>query len=310
MREASPSGESATVKATLFGPIELTGGQRRLGPGDLGGTKSKQVLELLLVARGHGVTKDRLADQLWGEALPKRAFAALENYVFILRRHLGPGGRGRELVVTEPGGYRLAAERVDLDLDRFDERISAAGRAGTRVTRKLLGEAVQAAARGEVLEDEPYAHWAEELRRTYRARLLGVRLDAAESALADRDTRSAIEHALAAMAIDPYAEQAHRLAMLAHYAQGEQRAGLAGVPAPAVPAVRRSRAGTHPPDPAGPGGHPGSGRPRLLAAPPPGTPSAPLPATGCTPRRAPGGAGPAGGPGRGGLRLGPGRRGG
>ncbi len=216
------------MKATLFGPIELTGGQRRLGPGDLGGTKSKQVLELLLVARGHGVTKDRLADQLWGEALPKRAFAALENYVFILRRHLGPGGRGRELVVTEPGGYRLAAGQVDLDLDRFDERITAAGRTGTRVTRKLLGEAVQMAARGEVLEDEPYAHWAEELRRTYRARLLGVRLDAAESALAERDTRSAIEHALAAMAIDPYAEQAHRLAMLAHYAQGEQRAGLAG----------------------------------------------------------------------------------
>lgn len=101
MREASPSGESATVKAALFGPIELTGSQRRLGPGDLGGTKSKQVLELLLVARGHGVTKDRLADQLWGEALPKRAFAALENYVFILRRHLGPGGRGRE-----PGRHR------------------------------------------------------------------------------------------------------------------------------------------------------------------------------------------------------------
>jgi hypothetical protein len=40
MREASPSGEPATVKAALFGPIELTRGQRRLGPGDLGGTKN------------------------------------------------------------------------------------------------------------------------------------------------------------------------------------------------------------------------------------------------------------------------------
>ena len=211
---ASRSGESATVKAALFGPIELTGSQRRLGPGDLGGTKSKQVLELLLVARGHGVTKDRLADQLWGEALPKRAFAALENYVFILRRHLGPGGRGRP-VVTEPGGYRLAAQRVDLDLDRFDERISTAGKAGTRVARKLLGEAVQVAARGAVLEDEPYAHWAEELRRTYPP-AAGSASGRGRTALAERNTRSALEHALAAMAIDPYAEQAHRLAMLAH----------------------------------------------------------------------------------------------
>jgi DNA-binding SARP family transcriptional activator len=228
MRAAGPAGESATVEARLFGPIELAAGGRRLGPRDLGGRKAKQVLELLLMARGHSVTKDRLADQLWGEALPKRVFAALENYVSVLRRQLDGVGRGRDLVVTEPGGYRLAAERIDLDLDRFDERITAAGKTGTRMARKLLNEAVQAGARGEVLEDEPYAEWAEELRRTYRTRLLGVRLDAAESALAERDTRSAIDHVLAALAIDPYAERAHRLAMLAHYAQGDQRESLAG----------------------------------------------------------------------------------
>jgi DNA-binding SARP family transcriptional activator len=216
------------VGARLFGPIEVAAGGRRLGPRDLGGPKAKQVLELLLVARGHNVTKDRLADQLWGEALPKRAFAALENHVSVLRRHLDGVGRGRDLVITDPGGYRVAAERIDLDLDRFDERITAAGKAGTRMARKLLSEAVQARARGEVLEDEPYAKWADELRRTYRARLLEVHLDAAESALAERDTRSAIDHAQAAMAIDPYAEQAHRLAMLAHYTQGDQRESLAG----------------------------------------------------------------------------------
>ena len=228
MRAADPAGESTTVEARLFGPIEVAEGGRRLGPRDLGGPKAKQVLELLLMARGHDVTKDRLADQLWGESLPKRAFAALENHVSVLRRHLDGVGRGRDLVVTDPGGYRVAAERIDLDLDRFDERITAAGKAGTRMARKLLSEAVQAAARGEVLEDEPYAEWADELRRTYRARLLGVHLDAAESALAERDTRSAIDHAVAAMAIDPYAERAHRLAMLAHYAQGDQRESLAG----------------------------------------------------------------------------------
>jgi DNA-binding SARP family transcriptional activator len=228
MRAAGPAGESATVAVRLFGPIEVAAGGRRLGPRDLGGPKAKQVLELLLVARGHSVTKDRLADQLWGDALPKRAFAALENHVSVLRRHLNGVGRGRDLVVTDPGGYRLAAERVDLDLDRFDERITAAGKAGTRMARELLSEAVRAGARGEVLEDEPYAEWAEELRRTYRARLLGVHLDAAESALAERDTTSAIDHAQAAMAIDPYAERAHRLAMLAHYAQGDQRESLAG----------------------------------------------------------------------------------
>jgi len=228
MREARPAGGPALMEIRLFGPIEVTQGQRHLGPGDLGGTKAKQVLEMLLLARGHIVTKDRLADQLWGEALPKRAFAALENHVSVLRRHLDGDGQGRDLVVTEPGGYRLAAELAELDLDRFDEQIAAAGKTGTRVARKLLSDAVQAGARGEVLEDEPYAEWAEEPRRTYRARLLGARLDAAESALAEHDTRAAIDYALAALAIDPYAERAHRLAMLAHYARGDQRESLAG----------------------------------------------------------------------------------
>jgi hypothetical protein len=55
------------VGARLFGPIEVAAGGRRLGPRDLGGPKATQVLELLLVARGHYVTKDRLADQLWRE---------------------------------------------------------------------------------------------------------------------------------------------------------------------------------------------------------------------------------------------------
>jgi DNA-binding SARP family transcriptional activator len=227
MGEARPNGGSAPTEIRLFGPIEVRKGQPCLGPRDLGGTKAKQVLEVLLLARGHIVAKDRLADQLWGEALPKRAIAALENHVSVLRHRLGGDGRERDLVVTESGGYRLAAERVDLDLDRFDERITAAGKTGTRMARKLLSQAVQAGARGDVLEDEPYAEWAEEPRRTYRARLLGVHLDAAEAALAERDTKAAIDYALAAMAIDPYAERAHRLAMLAHYAQGDQRESLA-----------------------------------------------------------------------------------
>jgi len=211
----------------MFGPIEVRAGSHRLGPRDFGGIKAKQVFELLLAARGHAVPKDRLVDLLWGADLPRHPHAALENHVSTLRRHLGPWGPGPSLVVTGPGSYRLASERVDLDLDHFDDGITAAGQAGTRAARKLLAEALRVGARGEVLEDEPYPAWAEDLRRTYRARLLGVHLDAAEAALAERDARAAISHAAAATGLDPYAERAYRLAMVAHYALGDQRQALA-----------------------------------------------------------------------------------
>ena len=101
----------------MFGPIEVRAGPHCLGPGDFGGIKAKQVFELLLAARGHAVPKDRLVDLLWGADLPRHPLAALENHVSTLRRHLSPQGWGRGLVVTGPGSYRLASERVDLDLD-------------------------------------------------------------------------------------------------------------------------------------------------------------------------------------------------
>jgi DNA-binding SARP family transcriptional activator len=80
------------VGARLFGPIEVAAVGGVSARGISAAPKAKQVLELLLVARGHNVPKDRLADQLWGEALPKRAFAALENLVSVLRRHLMASG--------------------------------------------------------------------------------------------------------------------------------------------------------------------------------------------------------------------------
>lgn len=227
MPALGPHGQPARIEIRLLGSIEVRQGCHRLGPRAFGGTKAKQVFELLLISRGHTLTKDHLVERLWGEALPKHPFATLENHISILRRHLEVNAKRRRLIVTEPGGYRLVAEAVDLDLDRFDERIAAAAGFGSRVARRVMGEALDLGSRGEVLEDEPYPEWAEELRRTYRTRTLGIRLDSAELALAEGDTRAALDHARAAMAIDPYGERAHRLAMLAHYAEGDQQSSLA-----------------------------------------------------------------------------------
>jgi hypothetical protein len=51
----------------LFGALEIEDGPRTLGARDLGGARPKQVLEILLAARGHRVSTDRLADLLWGD---------------------------------------------------------------------------------------------------------------------------------------------------------------------------------------------------------------------------------------------------
>lgn len=182
---------------------------------------SAGTVEILLVARGHPVPKDRLAEHLWGEVLPRDPSAAVERHVSVLRSRLASLQGGSQIVVTEHMAYRLAAERIDLDLDRFDQLVGRAAGSSLHLRRPHLERALDLA-RGEVLEDEPYAEWTEPLRDEYRQRVTNVRLDTAETALERADFAEAKRHAERVLAADPISERAWRTLMLAHYALGEQ----------------------------------------------------------------------------------------
>ena len=130
------------LQIRLFGPLAIEGA-RTLGPRDLGGSRPKQVLEILLTARGHRVPTDRLADLLWGEQLPQNAAGSLQTFVSVLRRHLSSDReRARELVVTEAEAYRFATDLVDLDLDRFDALLERSAHEPTRFARRSLEQAL------------------------------------------------------------------------------------------------------------------------------------------------------------------------
>jgi len=211
----------------LFGQLSIENDSGRLGPADLGGTRPKQVLEILLAARGHRVTTDRLTELVWGDRRPQDAVGSLQTFVSSLRRHLDPDrDRARALVVTEPEAYRFATELVALDLDRFDELLEQSGGQSTGRARRALEEAL-ALVRGEVLEDEPYSTWAADLRGTYQGRVLGAHLEAADAALAELDFDAALKHAETAAALDRFSERAQRIAILALYALGRQHDALA-----------------------------------------------------------------------------------
>lgn len=211
----------------LFGPLSIEANGRNLGPRDLGGARPKQVLEILLAARGHLVPTDRLGELLWAENRPRNAAGSLQTFVSVLRRRLATDAeRARELVVTEHEAYRFATELIALDLDRFDELLERSAREPTRLARAALEQALDLV-RGEVLEDEPYSAWALGLRGSYRGRVLGAHLDAADAALADLDFPVALSHTEAAAALDSYSERAHRSEMLTLYALGRSHEALA-----------------------------------------------------------------------------------
>jgi DNA-binding SARP family transcriptional activator len=211
------------VRIRLFGPISVQAGDTVLGPREFGGIKPKQIFEILLLERGHPVPKDRLAEWLWGDALPRNVAATLETYISNIRSAFGPSRIGHRLVVTERDAYRLDGSICEVDLDVFDRLV--AGRQSGRAVRSSLESALELA-RGEVLEDEPWAEWAEPVRERYRRATLRARLDLAELLLALRDFPAAALHAELALAQEALDERAVRLTMLARYAMGRQGEAL------------------------------------------------------------------------------------
>lgn len=216
--------ESPVIRA--FGSLSVEDGARTLGPRDLGGTRPKHVLQILLAARGRPVPTDRIAHLLWGDDLPRNAAGSLQTFVSVMRRHLSPDrDRARLLIATEPEAYRLAADHVQLDLDRFDLLLERSAQQSTRAARASLEDALSLV-RGEVFEDEPYASWALDLRASYQGRILGTHLDAAEAALAELDYEPALAHAEAATMLDAFSERARRTEMLSLYAAGRSHEAL------------------------------------------------------------------------------------
>ena len=141
----------------LFGALEIEDGERGLGARDLGGVRPKQVLEILLAARGHRVPTDRIAELSGARSRPADIAGSIQTFVSVCGAISSPTAIvPAQLVVTEPEAYRFATELVDFDLDRFDELLERSAREPTRVARRSLEQAL-ALVRGEVLEDEPYA---------------------------------------------------------------------------------------------------------------------------------------------------------
>ena len=83
--------------------------------------RSKQValLGLLLVHADETVSRDRLIEELWGEAPPATVDSALHVYLSRLRRLLEAAGAGGALV-RERHGYRLRVKPEQLDASRFE----------------------------------------------------------------------------------------------------------------------------------------------------------------------------------------------
>ncbi|MDO8363827.1 MAG: AAA family ATPase [Actinomycetota bacterium] len=177
------------MEVRLFGPLEVSGPSGRLVGSDFPTRKCRQVLAALALARGRVVSKDRMADLLWRDRVPRNPAAAVEVAVSLLRSTLA-GVTDERVIVTDSGGYRLDLAVVTLDIIEFDRLVDRAATLLPLEQMAMLTDAL-AVAGGSLLEDETGAEWAQAERDRARRRLEGARLDVAKLSLAHDDAARA-----------------------------------------------------------------------------------------------------------------------
>ena len=214
------------MRIDVWGALRVSRQDGVIGPRDFPGAKPKQLLEILVTERGRTVSKARLAELLWTDERPSDCQATLNGYVSVLRQTIEPGVPvAHSLIMTKPGGLQLDEARTTLDLDDFDRLVTRA--AGLQPVAALASlNAALALVRGQVLEDEPYSLWAEQLRSTYIQRQVQVLIEAGRLSLITGDFRAAVAHAELAVLLNPVAEAAYQVLMTASYAMRRQQDAL------------------------------------------------------------------------------------
>jgi len=172
------------VEFRILGPVEAREGG---SPVALGGRKQRALLAVLLLYANEVVSRDRLIDAVWGDVPPKSAADIVRVFVSRLRKTLEPrvaGNGAYRVLQTWPAGYLLAVEPDQLDVRRFESRLTEAGLARNEgnpvAAAELLREAL-ALWRGPALADFTYEPFAQgEIAHLEELRLAAVeeRVDA------------------------------------------------------------------------------------------------------------------------------------
>lgn len=220
-----PPGVSPSIAVQLFGPLEIRRDGVALTAADLGGSKPRHILELLLLNLGTPVSKARLIEILWGPHASDGAVATLESYVSGIRRAIQPGQTKTGPLRTANSGYVLEPRLVDLDLSRFHGLLRAAVGAAPAEAYALLVQALELSAEP-LLGFELVADWADAARARHAADRVAAMTSAAEAAMLLERPGDAVLWAHSAVRSEPLNERAWTVLVTAYEHAGLPVEGL------------------------------------------------------------------------------------
>jgi DNA-binding SARP family transcriptional activator len=213
------------IEFRILGPLELSVDGRVV---PLGSPKQRALLGLLLVHANETLSRDRLIEELWGEAAPATVESAFHSYLSRLRRLLESGGVTGALV-RDGYGYRLRVEPAQLDVTRFEGLVDEGGEALAAGKVGLAADRFRQALvlwRGPPLADLQSERFAIETSVRLEERRVSLLEQRLEADLALGRHREVVAELQALVAEHPYRERLRAQLMLALYRSGRQAEAL------------------------------------------------------------------------------------
>jgi DNA-binding SARP family transcriptional activator len=208
------------VRINVLGPIEVIVSDQVI---QLPGQRQRALLAALALEQGRAVSVGWLVDALWDTSPPPTARAKIHSHVSGLRQALGNGAGGSQgPVVTQPPGYALRCEGLDLDLAAFDALSAEAEKASAAAHPDTASEILAGALalwRGRAFADVESQLIRGAAGKLDERRLLAIE-DKAEADLALECWNRAVADLSPWLAAHPFRERMRAMLMIALYRIG------------------------------------------------------------------------------------------
>ena len=212
----------------VLGPIRVVVGDDDVTPT---GARQRRALVALAVAGPEGASGAHLAEIVWDDHdRPLEYSAHLRTVINRLRRQLSAGAGETNPVVTRPGGYALASDRVDVDAWLFTSLVESAADELDPVRRSdVLDEALNLW-RGEVFDEVGGLAQLAPSIAVLGDRRLTAEEDRLDALLEQGQPDRALARAQSLLDDHPYRERLRRAQVLALYRLSRQTDALRDPP--------------------------------------------------------------------------------
>ena len=231
--EAGPSSDGVPqCQVRVFGGLEVRIGERLVREKDWRKRKARVLFALMVLQRGRDLPREQICDQLWPHLDSERARNNFYVIWSMMKAALVPHGRkGAPLEYADntAGLCRIDVERVESDLDRFAQVVSAARGAetgqdfaeATSRYRELTDIYV-----GELLPGDLYDDVFSPARDRYRTEFCDAMRRAVRCAELASDANAALEFARRGLEADPVSEDLYQAVIRCHIGLGQRSAAI------------------------------------------------------------------------------------